>query len=95
MTALFFFAVFSLSPTPGAAHGCEAWMRSNVPVPCVGEQPPPCLGIGPMVPVPCAVDGNAAYALEQPLPGQAFAFCIYAENSAGRSGCAEPVMGIR
>ena len=95
MIGLALFAVFTLSPTPGVAHGCDAWLRVMVPALCPDPEFPaemvPCEFMSLPMPVPCAVDGNEAYALTQPLPGQAFTFCIFAENTAGRSGCAEPV----
>lgn len=95
MLALALFAIFTLSPTPGAAHGCDAWLRTMVMVACPEPEFPSewtvCPRMAPPMPVPCAVTGNEAYALTQPLPGQAFWFCIFAENSIDRSGCAEPV----
>lgn len=92
--SLIIFAIFDLSPTPGAVHGCEAWLRRMVPVPCVGEHPPPCEAAGPLVALPCEVAGNAALSVSGPRPGAVIAFCIYAETYGGRSGCAEPIVGV-
>lgn len=89
------FAIFTLSLTLNAVHGCEAFMRSMVPAVCVDPQFPaetfPCEVIGPTVWLTCEVRGNEVWLSRNPLPGEVLTFCIFAENSVDRSGCAEPV----
>ena len=89
------FAIFTLSLTLNAVHGCEAFMRSMVPAVCVDPQFPaetfPCEVISPMVQLACEIRGNEMWTTSQPRPGTVLAFCIFAENSVDRSGCAEPV----
>ena len=89
------FCIFTLSLTLNAVHGCEAFMRSMVPAVCVDPQFPaetfPCEVISPMVQLACEIRGNEMWTTSQPRPGTVLAFCIFAENSVDRSGCATPV----
>ena len=89
------FAIFTMSLTLNATHGCEAYLRNMVPAMCPDPQFPaemiPCERLSPMVGLACEIRGAEMWTTSTPRPGQVLAFCIYAENSAGRSGCAEPV----
>ena len=93
--ALILFATFDPSPTPAASHGCSAYLREMVPALCPDPNFPaelvPCAYISPMIGLSCEGVGGEAFTSSSPRPGAVLAFCIYAENSAGRSGCAEPV----
>ena len=89
------FALFTLSLTAGASHGCEAYLRNMVPAVCTDPRFPAeqyaCDAISPMVGIACEVRGNEMWTTSQPRPGQVLALCIYAENTGGRSDCAANV----
>ena len=89
------FAIFTLSLTLNATHGCEAYLRTMVPALCPDPDFPaemvPCEHLSPMVQLACEVRGSEMWTTSNPPPGAVLAFCIFAENSFSRSGCAEPV----
>lgn len=95
LTALILLATFTPSPTPGALHRCEAWLRVMVDSTCPDPQHPaetiPCQVIGPMVPVTCEAAAGEMRTTLDAAPGELLAFCVRAYNAAGESECGEPV----
>lgn len=102
LAALVLLGSFDPSPSPGAVHACEASILSMVPATCPDPNFPaefiPCEVLAPPSAIVCAIVEGPIFEIwidRNPAPGQALAFCVFAENSAGRSGCAVPILDAR